>query len=107
MAQQAAQHRQQANTVYVAAPKAGDTVTVRVVSGTEQVGDTLHAVVRQTGGEGYVIGNLVLSAILIVVTVILQARSNKLQRDLKDGPNASVERLLAGGRRLRGNRSGD
>ncbi len=84
MAQQAAQHRQQANTVYVAAPKAGDTVTVRVVSGTVQVGDTLHAVVRETGGEGYVIGNLVLSAILIVVTVILQARSNRLQRDLKE-----------------------
>ena len=82
--QQPAQHQQQARTVYVAVPKAADTVTVRVASGTVQINDTLHAVVRQTGGEAYVIGNLVLSATLIVVTIILQARSNKLQRDLKE-----------------------
>lgn len=78
--QQPAQHRQQANTVYVAVPKAGDTVTVRVASGTVQVRDTLHAVVRQTGGEWYLIGTLVLTAALIGVTVWTHRQMHRLQK---------------------------
>jgi len=77
--QQPAQHRQQANTAYVALPKAGDTVTVRVASGTVQVGDTLHAVVRQTGGEAYVVASLVLTVVLVGVTIWAQRQINRLQ----------------------------
>lgn len=82
--QQPAQLRQQANTVYVAAPKAGDTVTVRVTSGTVQVRDTLHAVVRQTGGEGYVFASLFLTFVLVGVTIWAQLRINRLQTTNND-----------------------
>jgi len=64
--------------VFVSIPH--DSLTVRIASGSVQVPDTLHAVVRQTGGEWYLVGNLVLAAALILVTVILQRRSIGLQR---------------------------
>ncbi len=82
--QQPAQHRQQANTVYVAAPKAGDTVTVRVASGTVQVDDTLHAVVRQTGGEVYAFAALFLTLVLVGVTIWAQRQVHRLQTTNND-----------------------
>lgn len=82
--------------MYVVVPRVGDTATVRVASGSVQVGDTLHAVVRETGGEWYLIGTLVLTAVLIGVTIWTHRQVHRLQvrnTDLQ-GEHAKLQREL-------------
>ena len=85
---------QHVDTVYVAVAKLVDTVTVRVASGSVQVTDTLHAVVRQTGGEWYFIGTLVLTGALIAVTVWAHRQMHRLQQRNTDlqADHAKVQR---------------
>jgi len=75
------------DTVFVVGQRAAAD-SVRITSGSVQVTDTVHAVVRQTGGEGLLIGSLVLTAALVGVTLLahvqmhrLQERNNALQAD--------------------------
>jgi hypothetical protein len=75
--------KHQADTVRVLVPKAVDSLKVRITSGTVQVPDTIHAVVRQKGGM-YEWATLALTLALILVTFFTQRRSSRLQRDFND-----------------------
>jgi hypothetical protein len=87
---QQAQLQQRANTLYVVVPKR-DTLTVRVASGTVQVGDTLHAVVRQTGGGAYALTNVLLATALIGVTVWAHRRTHAVERRNSELEQKNVE----------------